>query len=174
MGAYVKISYSSKITGNYNFGLRHSFVYIGRRYGKLANIEGLDDNQYLKEGIAYIAKKIGKYRKSAIKYMIYPKKIKDSINKQWCYHKQVYAKAYFLILEHLFNAPPKDMDYVYILLITLYYENCNSKNDVNKMCSDALLYWQKKMLYLNRNDVTDGENSGILLRDILKYDKMLP
>ena len=171
MGAYVKISFSSQLAGNYNSALSQSFIYIGKKYGKLANVPGLDDRRYLREGIAYIARKLGKYRKSAVNNMIYPKKIKNSINKQWCFHKGTYAKAYSLILDHLLKSPPSDMRYVRQLLIALYRGDSGGGK---KMCSDALIYLQKIMLSLNRNHVTNGANSGIILRDVLKYDKPIP
>lgn len=111
MGAYIKISYSSTVAGKSNRGLKEAIEYIGKRYGKLANVEGLSSKRYEKAGIAYIAKRFGHFRKSAVKYMIYPKKIKNSESRQWCYNKQIYVRAYKLILGYLLDAPAKDMDY---------------------------------------------------------------
>lgn len=172
MGAYIKIS--SDKAGSCNSGLKQSIVYIGKKYGRLANKEGATSKQYLKSGIAFVAKKFGRMRHNAIKYMIFPKRIKNSTKKQWNFNKQTYARAFSLIVDYLLKAAPEDKEYVYDLLNKLYQDSSGYGDDVERICSDALIYWQKKMLSVNRNNPEIGEDAGIMLRDIERYDKPLP
>jgi hypothetical protein len=179
MAQYLKIS--SPVGGLRNSGLKRSIIYIGKRYGKLANRDGYKDKEYFKCGIKVIAKLCGAFCKTAILCMVEPKKTKNPDNKKWCYHKQVYGKAYGHIIRLLHKCPPSEKDIVKELLNNLYLDICKKlekNNGLAHVCSNALLFWQKDMLGLHEIkpnvSINDRKEAGEILRKIIEVDKPLP
>ena len=172
MAQYIKIS--SELATSCNTGLKKSITFIGKRYGKLAYKGGFKSNEYLKSGVRYIAKRFGRFRISAIKYMYEPKDIKGREAKEWCFNKQVYAKAYSLIVDLLLKSAPEDRNYIYDLLNQLYRESLHHDPSIQRVCSNALIYIQKRMLSLNRNNTCDGLASGSILRTIESNERRIP
>ena len=179
MAQYLKIS--SLKGGSCNTGLKKSIIFIGKRYGRLANKEGHSSKKYFKYGVKFIANKFGAFRKNAIFRMVKPKSIKNSNAKQWCYNKQVYGKAYGYIIKLLLRCQPKDKEYVTELLNNLYHDICKEPkidSNLERLCSNALIYRQKEMLKLYNNNPKilnyDKEEAGKLLIKIAEFDKPLP
>jgi len=175
----------SSAAGSCNKGLKAAIVYIGKRHGRLKFKEGRKTNKYFISGRNYIAGKFGALRKTAIQRMVYPENLKDPEDpkaKVWYYHKKLYWKAYRYIIRFLLlRCPLEDKEYVFTLLNELYQEvreNTKKGDELERMCSNALIYWQKSML---RTYQTNGyvsnykrEEAGILLNKIIRVDKPLP
>jgi len=176
MSQYLKISYPRLKPSS--GGLKMSITYIGKHYGKLANKEGYKSRKYFKYGKKFIAKRFGSFCETAIHLMAEPKRIKNSDKKQWCYNKRIYVKAYDYIIELLFKRRFSDGVYVKELLNSLYQDACRDSNtELEHLCSNALLFWQKEMLDLcqfSANFSIDREDAGKILRGISEVDKPLP
>jgi hypothetical protein len=181
MSQYLKIS--NVVAGSVNSGLKQSIEYIGKHYGKLANKKGYDNNAYFKYGVKFIAKQFGRFRKNAIRYMVYPKNIKDSERcKQWCFNKQTYSQAFGYIIDKLLLCPTQDSEYVATLLNKLYETICNNSGSggspIERKCSNALIYWQKVMLSQEMidNSIYQGDRKSAerILGGISEVDKPLP
>lgn len=172
MGAYLKLDYSC----SYNRGMRKALIYIGRNYGKHKHKNECTDYEYYNSGVEYVAKKFGRFRKNAIRYMVYPKKIKESNNKRWYFNKQIYVKAYSVIVDCLLKSKGDDRAEVLRLLTDLFIESKIIDPQAERVCSNALIFWQKKMLSVNcihQNNATAIE-ANTILRDIEKSDKRIP
>lgn len=173
MGAYLKLDYNTTST---NKGLKKAITYIGKYNGKYAYKEGLKNSEYLKGGIKYVAKKFGRLRGNAIRSMIYAKNIKATGNKRWCFNKQTYVKAYHFIVKTLLKCQGGNREEVILLLKNLYNEAKQVDDGAEKVCSNALIFWQMKMLNINslnsnKNVASESEN---IYNSIKKYDKPIP
>ena len=102
--------------------------------------------------------------------------MKNSANKQWRFNKQIYGRAYSQIVSLLLNAPIEDKEFIHDLLHRLYNETFNVDADSAKMCSNALIFWQKRMLQINsmHNDSDIAEHSIRIYNSINKNDTPLP
>lgn len=173
MGAYLKLYGPTKST---NEALIKAIVYIGKNFGQYSNKKGLENAKYLKGGIKYIAKKHGRFRITAIKSMIYAKKKKGSDNKCWRFNKQTYAKAYAFIIDKLINCKKRDRNEVLTLLNNLYEETKRVDSNAERMCRNALIYWQVTLL--NINSISSETNVAIDSRRIYDHiiasDKKIP
>lgn len=174
MSNYLKLDFNTHTRTN--FAMKEALIHIGRRNGKLKDKEGYPEKEYLKAGIHFVAKKFGRFRKNAIKYMVFTKKIKNSSNKRWCFNKQVYGRAYSEIISLLLRSPIEDREVVHDLLRRLYNETVECDDCSAKMCSDALIYCQKRMLLINSVHVNFdiAKQSSRLLNSIKENDKPLP
>jgi hypothetical protein len=179
MAQYLKISYP-EVKPRRN-GLKEAITYIGKCYGKLANKSGCTDKEYFKSGKKVVAKRCGRFCWSAVSCMVTTKKVKGSNARQWCYHKRIYGKAYRIIVNMLFKSPPCDKEYVAKLLNGLYQDVCdNNKNglEIKRLCSNALMFWQKEMLGLRQGNQEFPEDvrtaAGKILREIADVDRPLP
>ena len=72
MSNYLKLEFNTP--SRTNSALKQAITYIGKTNGKLAYKDDYTNKQYLNAGIAFVAKKFGRFRKNAIKYMIFSKK----------------------------------------------------------------------------------------------------
>lgn len=164
MADYLKIY--SPVGGKLNSGLKKAITYIGKHYGKLENKEGYKNKEYFKYGRKYIAKQCkGNRCETAILYMVKPDKTKNPDNRLWRYHKRIYMEAYEHIINSLRKCPPSDKDIVKELLNDIYLDICKRLGEDNKparLCSNALLFWQKDMLDFYNN----MPNVSIYYRDI--------
>jgi hypothetical protein len=181
MADYLKISYPYSLNISFSKGLKDSLTYIGRHYGKLANKEGYKGKKYLNSGIKFIAKRFGRFCGTPIRLMIEAKRIKNSNNKQWCYNKRIYGDAFGYIVELLRKRLPNDGVYVRELLNNLYRNICKESergSELARLCSNALLFWQKEMLNLRQagSNISDNDKgwAGKILRRIDEVDKPLP
>jgi len=179
MSQYLKISHPAG--DSCSKGLRLSITYIGKHYGRRANREGYSDREYFRCGKNFIAKRFGAFSKTAVLLMVKPKRIKGSNVKQWCYNKRVYAGAYKYILELLLKNPASDKVYVAELLNRLYqdvYDMGENNNELARLCSNALLFWQKEMLglHLVNSNIPSAskEEAGKILMEIAEVDRPLP
>jgi hypothetical protein len=179
MSRYLKISYPKG--HSCSKGLRWAITYIGKHYGRRANIAGYTDREYFKHGRNFIAKRFGAFSKGAVLSMVKSKGIKDANARQWSYHKRIYVDAYAYIIKLLFKCPPVDMTEVAKLLEGLYQDVCNDSGkgeELERLCSNALLFWQKQMLSLYRANpnASNGsrEDADKILTGIIKVDKPLP
>lgn len=177
------------------YGLKRSIIYIGKHrdilkewrkeyiekyYASLKELSEEErhkmEKEYFKCGIEIIAKNVrGSFVKTAIRCMVKPGKAKKNYNKKWCYHKRIYGEAYGEIIRLLFKlfhkCPSNDKDYIKELLNDLYLNICKESevgNELERSCSNTLLYWQKNMLELfkNQNYVSIYNKEGA--RGILK------
>lgn len=179
MAQYVKIT--SDVAGSSNGALRKAIIYIGKRHGKLANKEGYSSKEYFKCGRDFIAKKCGSFKKTAILRMVEPRRIKGSKAKQWCYNKQAYGKAYSYIISLLLKCPPEDKSYISSLLNMLYQDirkELEPGSAPERLCSNALIYWQKSMLSIHEIStnvsVDERQEAGKILSKVKAGDKPLP
>jgi hypothetical protein len=170
---YLKVS--SFTGGSSNSGLKRAITYIGKCYCRRAK------KNYYEYGIKFIAKKFGRFRKNAIRRMVDPLKIKNSDAKQWCYHRQIYGKVYGQIIKLLDKSPPSDKEYVKELLHSLYQDICKNTelgSRLAHLCSDALIFWQKDMLDLQKIksniSINDRVDVAKILKQIAEFDKPLP
>jgi len=176
MAQYLKIP--SPTGGSCNRNLKKVIRYIGMHYGKLANKKDLEEDEYYVSGLNFIAKRFGSFQKNAIRLMVEPNRIKKSKNRQWCFNKRIYVKAYYYITKLLRKRLPIDEVYITDLFKILYqniYFVINTDSNLNCLCSDALLHWQKGMLALHEVNSNVSENdrdkAGEILRKIEKVDK---
>ena len=86
MSRFVKISYPSQ-SNEVNEALKECIMYIGNHYGNNR------DNLY-KSGVDYLAKKVKGASKTAVRRMVYSKKIKNHAEREWHFRKKIYAKTY--------------------------------------------------------------------------------
>ena len=179
MAQYLKVS--SPVGGSCNNSLKRAITYIGTRYGKLANKNGRTNKEYFKGGRDFVAKRFGAFRKTAINHMVMPKKIKNSKNRHWRYHKRIYDEAYGYIIDLLLKCPPDDKNMVKGLLDDLHQDICVKSGEGNGLarhCSNALLFWQKDMLELHKisRNISDDDKevAGKILVKIVEVDKPLP
>jgi hypothetical protein len=174
-----------------NSGLRESIIYIGKHYGKLANKTSCKNEQYLECGMKYIAKHAFKakrfgilhFRKVAIRYMFKSNQIKnDSGNRRWYYHKRMYVEAYDYIIYLLLQISYDDNNFIKVkeFLNNHYKDICNKLGAGKKLdpsCSNALIYWQKKMLELHISkpivSISNRKCAGNILDKIAEVDKPL-
>ncbi|MBR3686266.1 MAG: hypothetical protein IKL66_02120 [Clostridia bacterium] len=167
MSTYLNLKFNTPSTTNE--GLKESLIYIGSRYGYYSNKVDCSQNEYLKGGIAYVAKKFGRFKKNAIRYMIYAKPVKNSSNKVWKFNKNIYSRAYECILKILMSSPNEDRDQVYDMLKKLYLEIVNLGEDVERTYSTALVYWQMQMLKVNSiHKNTDTATSAMKIYNHIK------
>jgi len=179
-----------------NIVLRDSIKYIGKYFGKLANKKGCRDWQYLKSGIEYIVKKRIKSslfkkmqsRETVIYKMIVSKKIKNSSNRKWSYHRRIYGEAYGCIIATLFeilrndknkNSGKINKDFVEInKFLNNQFQKNNQNNNLEPTCSNALIFDQKNMLDLHKNDPNvfkyNREDAKRILDKIIEVDMPLP
>lgn len=172
MGAYLKLDYSC----SYNRGMKKALIFIGRCYGKHKHKNVCSDNEYYNSGVKFIAKKFGRFRNNAIKYMVYPKKIKNSNNKRWCFNKQIYVRAYSMIVDCLLKSKGDDRKEVLWLLTDLFIESKNIDPEAERVCSNALVFWQKRMLSVNsiHKDSVTATEANTILQGIEKFDQPIP
>ncbi len=145
MSAYLKLDYS---TPSVNDSLKVAIVYIGKHYGKNANKKGLSEKQYLNSGIKYIAKKFGRFRVNAIKTMVYSQKSFGN-NRRWAFNKQVFARAYNLIIRTVKKIDGDDKDYILRQMSEWYNKYVAIDNKMDKSCRNIFIFWQTKMLHVN-------------------------
>jgi len=173
MSQYLNIP--SPTGGSCNSNLREVIIYIGKHYGKLAGKKGRPD-EYFKSGIKFISKHFGSFKKTAIRLMVEPKRIKNSRNKRWCYNKRIYGKAYEYIIYLLRKRRPIDEVYITKLFENLYQNICKvvgTGSNLNYLCSDALLYWQKGMLRLHEINAHVSSDDIVIAGKILsKIDEV--
>jgi tetratricopeptide (TPR) repeat protein len=166
MTKYLEIFYPEG--SSCNRGLIIVIIYIAKHYGKQANLEC---------GIRYIAKHLYfgslEDREEAIYRMIKSKKITNSKNRKWRYHRRIYGEAYEYIVKLLRNCPRN-------VVKNLLNDIHNELGTGNKLeqCSDAILYWQKKMLKLHISDpnvsIYNKEDAKKILDKINDVDKHFP
>lgn len=173
MSRYLKLDYKTPGT---NEALKEAIAYIGRYYGKHACESDIKNSEYLKDGVKYVARKFGRFRIKAIKTMIYAKKISGSDNRRWCFNKQTFVGAYGLIIEKLLERKGDDAKEVMMLLERLYNETKQHDPKAEKVCSNALIYWQMKILHVN----SLHENSDVayaaerMYKGVVNKDKQIP
>lgn len=134
---YVKISYRSNGS---NQALIKAISYIGKYYYH-------HTDNYYKDGITYLAKKVRGASKRSIKLMINQRKIKNnSYVRQWCFKYRVYRRVYRYILQCLVNGKYGDKEEAKEILHSLYFElkkrNCDIKNEI----SDIIVSEEKEIL----------------------------
>lgn len=139
MESYLKIT--SPTGGSRNANLERAIIYIGehkaiikewreyyieKHYASLKELSEEERNKkkkdYFKCGVKIIAKLFGRFCNNAILYMIEPKIIKNSKNRQWYYNKRTYAEAFGYVicfLKEFLDA--FDNEIVYYTLISESY-----------------------------------------------------
>jgi len=203
MESYLKIT--SNIGGSRNVNLERAIMYIGEHKAiikewrktyieehyaalrKLGETEwDKNKDNYFKCGVKIVAKCLGRFRKNAVRYMVYPKTIKKSDNKQWYYNEQTYANAFGCIIDFLERflrkCPPNEKDYLKNLINELYQQIRNNQMvvgvNLKPMYSNALLYRQKDMLTLHANNLSKPEkerkSAEKILREIEGVDRPFP
>ena len=175
MSRYLKIEYNATTSDT---GLKEALIFIGKHYVTNINVDYQKNHResyYLKKGINYIAKLLGRFNRSAIKCMIFPKNMKGKENKEWWFNIKLYSKAYKLILQKLLETSHDEREEVLALLNKLYKSNPDNPN-IQRMCSDALIYWQMRMLNVNKvnPDYFKAKNSLEIYEKIKSVDKPIP
>jgi len=191
MGQNLKLAFNTPSLTNE--GLKEALICIGKHYGKgkLANKSNHDNKYYLKRGVNYIAKKFGKFNIGNIRAM-YKAKIKLRkviINDElptneympmhiWTFNKRIYADAYYEIVQCLKKASKTD-PYIDDILQKLFAETKKINPAVENRCSNALIYFQKEMLTINKISLQGGgtiaEKSIYILNKLNKtVDYVLP
>ena len=181
MAEYLKISYPKGDPPRSN-SLKRAITYLGKYYGKLANKNGHTDDDYFINGEIFIARKMGSHRKTAIRRMTESEKGNDPDNRQWYYHRRIYGKAYRNIVRWLRKRLIKDKEDVTKILDDLYRSICKETgergNNLERLYSNALVFWQKDMLELfvinPITQIDDIEAAGKILGIIKEVDKPLP
>lgn len=156
MSRFVKISYPSQ-SNEVNEALKECIMYIGNHYGNNR------DNLY-KSGVDYLAKKVKGASKTAVRRMVYSKKIKNHAEREWHFRKKIYAKTYECIFYTMITHADKieERPKAIALLRKLY--NQIEKNP--KLLSDVTVPLQKDMLKININMRTD-ESETKAIKEIL-------
>lgn len=149
MSTYLKLTYGVQ---EQNTALREALIFIGRRYGRLKHKEGEKDRAYLNAGIAHVAKRFGRFRKNAIRNMYRSHRIENSSNRMWKIHKEVFGKAFALIVQLLRECYPEDAEYVTELLIRLERDLPRHFVCENSNYSDVLIPAQKRIIGVNREN----------------------
>jgi len=201
MERYIKIT--SIVGGSCNANLKTAIIYIGEHKAIIkewredhieehyASLKKLSEEErkkkrkaYFKFGIRIIAKGLGRLRNRAVRCMVKPEIIKGY--KRWHYNEQTYAKAFKYVIDllELFKnkCPPNDRDYLINLIDGLYQQINNNPalagEELERVYSNAFLFWQKDMLNFCRNYPTspekDKKSAGKILRELNDVDKPLP
>lgn len=135
MSSYVKISYRTK---GGNTELKKCIMFIGKFYGK-------NNTDLVKSGIEFLAKKVKGASKRSVKFMIYPKSIKNSESKQWNFKKCSYDRVYRFIIYKMLQKSDHRQEGLE-LLHSLYIELIQNQNNISKVVSDILVLEQKDLL----------------------------
>lgn len=167
MSAYLKLTYHTQA---HTAALTRGLVYIGRNYGGLRGREGQTDRACLKAGIAYIAGKLGRNRKNAVRAMIAPEGRGQSGQYCWKIHKQIFPKAFGEIVRLLAACPGADAHHIYtdLMGINVYWGG--------DCYSDYLIPAQKTVLLAAAADTNrDTAAQAVkLLRRINLADAQIP
>ena len=158
-----------------NSALKKAIIYIGKKYGRNAYVDGLKNDQYLNTGIEYIGKKSRHMSKTAIKNMMKGKKcMKNKV--EWRFHKRKYHIAYKTILKCLCESSKEDIDEVIDLLTNFFIENRKFDISIKRVCSQALLFHQMKLLSVNRanQDQSISIHSTNVYNNITSIDNAIP
>ena len=113
MSRYFKMSYR---TLGENKELRDCIMYIGEYYGK-------NNDDSFKAGVNYLAKKVKGASKRSVRFMVYPKKIRNSQMDSWWFKKNSYSRVYDYIIFKMVYVLKKEKD-------------INEKKKIIKLLSD--------------------------------------